>query len=432
MPPPIPHFWKDNFEQPLQHPEFENHPDYIPIKLEYPLSQYHRNVDSLDDKGLVHLDHSISKDSSLISSQELFDPQLYPYRSIPDEHPVVYQVRKKTKSKKRKKKPINSMIFPSGVEPTTPDYSINKIIVIEDSDAIAKYKDEQPQLERPIVIEPDEPASKLYSWNDNQLQPVLSPNQGTTQTYGQIPVNSIFGSVPIKSMQDIHYKLNQTLLTNPILRNTSMEEIKPKTQYQESVRTIMNPVEVKQPKPVISTMPSLIDFINKIPQNRNISLVSSPASNRTAAQQFTQSSDFFMKANKFAFQNSWNYLTSTDSSTIKATTEAPTTVVDGKVGDRLISSDTINRHWHSTTMPSTYFFTSQRNVIPTPSSTLHITTKSVNKNIDNDVNYAARKRGQTQNDKIQNVPIDIAKVGSIIIGFCVSMMLLAGKVSKIF
>lgn len=391
LPPPIPHFWNENLQ-----------PDYVPVKVEtYPgPTKFPSSPDTIEDKSLME-PTIIGKDS--IVSQEIFaEPNFYPYRSVSHDQPVMYRVRKKPKSKKRKKKPrpVSSMLFPTNVASTTPKYSINKIIVIDDSDNIPRFKDE-PQLERPLI---DEPKSVVHF-----KDPYVKPTEPLPAPYTFNTGKAVFENVPLKSIQDVHQRLNQTLLS---------KESKPEIQ----------PIASKP-----ATIPSLAEFLSKLPPTTNLTLA--PNGNSTSSSHFTQSSDFFVKANKFAFQNSWN---SHSSSTEAPKPEAVATT------ERLIPSDSgVNRHWHSTTLPPppVYYFTSQRSVLPTPppitaSSTFITPKSSPAKQIDSEMNFAARKRGQHQHyyhhhhqESIANIPLNMTKVVSIIIGFCVSMMLLAGELS---
>ncbi|KAH9391654.1 hypothetical protein TYRP_022672 [Tyrophagus putrescentiae] len=240
----------------------------------------------------------------------------------------------KKKSKKRKNKSKNKAVTKLTLNPyvaTTADpnqfgnnnnspYSVNKIIVIEEDGAVGIGPPpglvESSQIERPQL------TSEIQHQNQQNLKDTFQP---VHRVHFPPPQNRPQNVQTIKTIKDLHDQLNVSLFQN-------------QNQQQETQTTTMSPIIAELIEKLNSgNSAGVPPTTTTTPLFKNNSTLENSA---LASKHFTGSSGYFVKANRFQFQNSWT------------STEAPPT-----------SSST------TAVTPPVVYFTSQRNFAPTPAKT---------------------------------------------------------------
>lgn len=383
------------------------HQEYSPINMDYTMET---NLDQENEQSFIR-EEDLIKSSLNNEEKNIFIPYSFPTASWNDHQPNIYHI-KKIKKRRKKKKPTKKVYYPELENPiTNNDGQINRIVFIEEPEnEHVKFNDAiEPIVEKQIIktIIGQENINNLNS-NFNSIQSQFQPqSQETPLIRPKITVSDEYTSKPIVTIKDLHEKLNQTLLYR-------IPDTDNKLGYD--------------------IQSNITNGILMIPSNLN---------KKIQPQQLMKTANYgnnnyFVKSNNFSFENSWNYVTSTESSNnIDYKLNDNNKNNNNKTNEQLVPSDSTNRQWLSSTIPSVVYFTSQRTIPqlqfnsvvtkPTISTTTHR-----NKIKNNDILEYSPRRNSAQTDKrgIGNVnvaDVSMQKIASIIFAICISLMLFSCK-----
>lgn len=376
-----------------------------------------------------------------VSSQEVLDQNGNPL--VIDGHPVIYRrVSKKkgghnnptttilripsnkattttsttTKRKKKKKKNRPKTTIATVDQPVTaqPNYSVNKIIVIEESDTVKEV---------PVVK--NEENNTFVNIRDFQ-----SDRKAEVDKLSSEQMAKLLGTLPVATMREIHSRLNTTLL-----RNEHNKPSSPATTTSTTTTTTTasstSPSEAFRPMTTTSKVTTGGHF--------------------ASAGEMKNTSDMFNQGNRFSFEKYWQQhrnepkTTSTTDGTARPTTTMSSMVLD-EHGHLMTSSH--NRPWATSHQqhllpspsPPTYYFTSQRpyyyqppiQVRPTMSRPggEEIVTAASPPNIFSGMPSSSIEhvRDMSKLSSVASPALSMAKVGTIIFGFCLSMLVLAALI----
>ncbi|KAI2803857.1 hypothetical protein BLOT_007994 [Blomia tropicalis] len=334
-----------------------------------------------------------SQPNSVLLHQQL---QEIHNQMITESPPILTKKRKKSKGKRKKKKSkiqltTTNMELTSPTTPTTDTYSVNKIIVIEDDGSTHGGSSS---------IESSSESSK--------------PNNGfvNLKDFHRPRIPTMPTSAPaIRTIGELHERLNQTLLNRPSTLPGQMD--------QSSMINVGVDYESSTIPPILA---ELIKRITAASTTTTMSTITFPMVNDSnhglsTSKHVTGSSGYFSKSNRFQFENSWIHTTST--------TERP-----------LVSTS------------PTMYFTSQRPPSTTLSSSFSSTTtttlntpiKSNDQSIESQSmirkHYGLETSSSARHEMTPHhhmtssstETVDISQIASIIIGFIISMMVLAGVI----
>lgn len=331
-----------------------------------------------------------------------------------DDHSIFVEKPKKFR-KRLKKRPfvgdqaIKEIIYADHYKPK--HSTVNKIIVIEESD--------------PILSHPDR------GQNDRQWEQIHNPN----------PLISTKMPVLDDNHQQLfyenHFHSHHHLVPEDPYRN----------DYHLS-RPLVNDkpiLTIKQLHDQLNQSDPTILFGGVLPKDDRKNFTIQSSNGHSTMEKFG-SQDFFVKSNNFSFQKDWNL------ESISSTTIEPRLMINeskrnqNRSKEQLVLSGSVNRHWLTSTTPTVFYFTSQRNTIytspltlsPTPMPTIRTTTsmaiqtngiKKSNQNYfdsrKGEYSMAKRKNSSENNQSLQSNGMN--KISSFIMAFCLSLLLLCGS-----
>lgn len=365
--------------------------------------------------------------------------------------------KKQNKTRKRKKKPKLKTSYPFPIEdlsqyitqtqpnltsssvPSSQDYSVEKIIVIEEtpSDMTVTHQNNTTNVKPPDDGELHHQTftniQEFYNKKKNQNDQVndaagskSSPSQLSKEQVAQ-SLDKLLQSIPLETMMKLHNQLNRTLLDNST-------ENKPSSSTTTSVPQFsFNDSQFKPFVPNDNSPKSRVQFPKTEPLNTRLH-----AGGSATYKNFT---DFFIHNNNFVHENNW---------TTQGNEQSNGPVSSSVHYSSSVLVEPTSKTVVTTTSPpmNSYYFTSQRPTTMSPKKfdmDLKMKTSLMNdKRTGNDemmetVKYGRFNSPQDYHNGINmhrdassmnlvrdNASVTITQVAIIILGFCVSMMILAG------